>query len=134
MYVFVEISALLTLPKVTSRIIQNYLKVLQHRVYHLVKFMENGSCHIIFAIVLTNAADTATSNRLGPIIYHPWGREPFIPLPWQKARTKNSKQTIYFLRINIFSSFEINTNQFERRGKSMGRREVGTGPRIFSTK
>ena len=40
----------------------------------------------------------------------------FIPLPWQKARTKNSKQTIYFLRINIFSSFEINTNQFERWG------------------
>lgn len=78
MYVFVEISALLTLPKVTSRIIQNYLKVLQHRVYHLVKFMENRSCHIIFAIVLTNAADTATSNRLGPIIYHPWGREPSL--------------------------------------------------------
>lgn len=40
----------------------------------------------------------------------------------------------YFLRINIFSSFEINTNQFERWGSLWKEGQWGQAPVFFSTK
>lgn len=108
-----------------------YLKVLSKGL-PLSKCIGNESCLIISAVVLQMQHAQQPATTWAQLFTIPGGQN--LPLPWQKTRTNNSKQTIYFLRINIFSSFEINTNQFERWGESMGRREVGTGPNLFSTK
>lgn len=85
------------------------------------KCMRNESCHIIFAVVLQMQQAATTWAQLFAI-----PGEQNLPLPWQKAGTKNSKQ--YFLRINIFSSFEINTNQFERWGNLWEEGKRGQAP------
>lgn len=88
------------------------------------KYMRNESCHIIFAVVLQMqyAEQPATT----------WAQLLAIPgeqnLPFALAEGKNQEfQTIYFLRINIFS-FEINTNQFERWGNLWEEGERGQAP------
>lgn len=92
----------------------------------LSKCLGNGSGRIIVAVVLQMQHAQQPATTWAPLFTIPGGQN--LPLPWQKARTINSKQTIYFLRINIFSSFEINTNQFERWGHLWEEGEWGQAP------
>lgn len=76
---FVELTTLLlTLPIVTIRSTRNCIYRCSAQGLPLSKYMGNGSCHL--CCCLTNAACTAASNHLGPIIYHSQGTEPSFAL------------------------------------------------------
>lgn len=110
-----------------QRIHETVSKSAQHRYSHSVSAWEMGA--VLLSLLLSYKCSMINSLQpLGPNYVPSLGTKP----PFALEEGKNQEfQTIYFVRINIFSSFEINTNQFERWGNQW---EEGTGPSLFSTK